>query len=433
MQGAEARLMHRPRHAKPRDQLVTHSPAAPTLTRRALLRTLASAPLTVAASRLWAAPPSAPRLLVVFLRGGYDAASMLVPYPSDDYYAARPTLAIARPGSGANAALMLDRDWGLHPALAPSLGPLWQRGQLAFVPFAGTDDLSRSHFETQDNIELGLPTNAVNLSASTAAPRNGFLNRLLAALGSPAPAAVAFTEQLPLILRGPQAVPNLPLKAVAGKGRGDVRHSRLIDSMYADTGLQAAVTTGFETRAQAQQALQAEMESANRNALGSRSFEGEARRVAVLLRDRYRIGFIDVGGWDTHVGQGGASGTLANRLGEVGRGLAALAEGLGPAWQDTVVVVLSEFGRTFRENGNGGTDHGHGTTYWVLGGSVRGGRIAGVQTPVRFNTLLQNRDLPVLNDFRGVLGGLMQRQYGLSMDRLQQVFPGAMPLDYQLL
>lgn len=407
--------------------------AAPT--RRSALRALAAAPLMASTSRLWAAPATAPRLLVVFLRGGYDAASVLVPYTSDDYYAARPTLAIPRPGSGADAAMLLDRDWALHPALAPSLGPLWQQGQLAFVPFAGTDNLSRSHFETQDNIELGLPTNAVNTTADRTdhTARSGFLNRLLTTLAPAAPPAVAFTEPLPLILRGAQPVPNLPLKGAPGKRRADARQSRLIDSMYADTPLQGAVTSGFATRAEAQQALQAEMDGANRNALGSRSFEAEARRVALLMRDRYRLGFIDVGGWDTHVSQGAAHGLLANRLGELGRGLAALPEGLGPAWRDTTVVVLSEFGRTFRENGNGGTDHGHGTTYWLLGGSVRGGRIAGVQTPVRFNTLLQNRDLPVLNDFRGVLGGVVQRLYGLSLSQVQQVFPGALPLDLQLL
>lgn len=412
--------------------------------RRAALQALAAAPLSVGTSHLWAAPASTPRLLVVFLRGAYDATSLLVPFTSDDYYAARPTLAIPRPtpnpseGAPANA-VMLDRDWALHPAAAPALMPLWQRGQLAFVPFAGTDNLSRSHFETQDHIELGLPTNdpsRLNPPATAPQQRSGFLNRLLTTLGAAAPTAAGFTEPLPLILRGPQPVPNLPLKAITGQGaaRIDARQRQLIDQMYADTGLQASVRSGFASRAEAEQALQAEMTMADRQALTSRSFEGQARRLAVLLRDRYRLGFIDVGGWDTHVRQGAASGLLADRLGELSRGLAALADGLGPAaWRDTTVVVISEFGRTFRENGNGGTDHGHGSTYWVLGGSVRGGRIAGVQTPVRFNTLLQNRDLPVLNDVRSVLGGLMQRQYGLSADQVQQVFPGAMPADLQLL
>lgn len=425
---------------------MAHAHRAPDPQRRTLLRTLATASLSLGTSHLWAGPASAPRLLVVFLRGAYDATHLLVPHTSDDYYAARPTLAIPRalqgdtrePASATrDTAMPLDRDWALHPAAATALAPLWQRGQLAFVPFAGTDNLSRSHFETQDSIELGLPTHAApHASRGEAPPRSGFLNRLLTTLDAKAPAAAAFTEPLPLVLRGAHPVPNLPLRAITGQGhrRLDARQQQLIDQMYADTGLQAAVRSGFASRAEAEQALQAEMTMADRQALTSRSFEGQARRLAVLLRDRYRIGFIDVGGWDTHVRQGAAHGPLADRLGELSRGLAALADGLGTAaWRDTTVVVISEFGRTFRENGSGGTDHGHGTTYWVLGGSVRGGRIAGEQTAVRFNTLLQNRDLPVLNDYRGVLGGLMQRQYGLSMDQLQQVFPGALPLDLRLL
>ncbi len=138
-----------------------------------------------------------------------------------------------------------------------------------------------------------------------------------------------------------------------------------------------------------------------------------------------QLGFVDVGGWDTHVGQGGATGALANRLGELGRGLAALADEMGPAWQRTVVVVLSEFGRTFRENGNRGTDHGHGTVYWVLGGAVRGGKVLGEQQAVSAASLHQGRDYPVLNDYRAVLGGLFQRMWGLPPQALARVFPDA--------
>jgi uncharacterized protein (DUF1501 family) len=414
---------HHADHPAPADPTGVDAP------RRRLLQAAGALPLALGSSRLWAASEAAPRLLVVFLRGGYDAHSLLVPYTSDDYYAARPTLAIPRPGpgAGADAALMLDPQWALHPALGATMLPLWQRGQLAFVPFAGTDDLTRSHFETQDTIELGQPT------LSNRNYRSGFLNRLAQALDSHA--AVAFTDQLPLSMRGSRPVPNLALGTLAGKAAVNDRQAQLIGSMYAESPLGGAVAEGFDTRAQAAQelqALQSEMVASARNALSAKGFEGEARRVARLMRSRWRIGFIDVGGWDTHVGQGGATGTLANRLGELGRGLAGVADEMGDAWKDTVVVVVSEFGRTFRENGNRGTDHGHGSVYWVLGGGVRGGRIAGVQQKVGYATLFQNRDQPVLNDYRSVFGGLFARMYGLSGDSLQDVLPASTPQDIGL-
>ncbi len=153
------------------------------------------------------------------------------------------------------------------------------------------------------------------------------------------------------------------------------------------------------------------------------------------MRASFDVGFIDVGGWDTHVneaGANGASGQLAAKLGDLGQGLAALAHAMGPAWRDTVVVVLSEFGRTFRENGNRGSDHGHGTVYWVLGGAVRGGRIVGEQVALAPDTLNQNRDTPVLTEDRTALGGLFARLWGLSAQQVQTVFPGSAALDLRL-
>ena len=175
------------------------------------------------------------------------------------------------------------------------------------------------------------------------------------------------------------------------------------------------------------------MEQAGRQAISAKGFELEAIRIAHLMQERYRLGFVDVGGWDTHVGQGGAQGYLANRFDELGRGLASFAQALGPAWRDTVVVVLSEFGRTFRQNGNGGTDHGHGSVYWVLGGGLRGGRVLGEQVAVERATLFQDRDYPVLNDYRALLGGLFARLYGLSRAQSAQVFAGVAPRDTGLL
>jgi uncharacterized protein (DUF1501 family) len=374
--------------------------------------------------RLYALPTSPARLLCVFLRGGYDCANLLVPYSSDDYYAARPTLAIARPeASAATGALALDSDWALAPAVRESLGPLYRDRQLAFIPFAGTEDLSRSHFETQDSIELGQPM------GGTRNLRSGFLARLASVLNGVAP--MSFTDALPLAFQGGGDIPNITLRSV-GKPAFDERQAALLSSLYAGHPLQSAVASGLELRAEVSRAMSEEMSAANRNAISTSGFELEATRIAQLMRTQYRLGFIDIGGWDTHVNEGGARGTLATNLQSLGGGLSAYAQALGTEWANTTVVVISEFGRTFRENGNGGTDHGHGSVYWVLGGAVRGGRVCGEQIPVRNTTLFQNRDFPVLNDYRAVLAGLFQGLWGLRSDQLERVFPGVTPVSLQL-
>jgi len=393
--------------------------------RQFLLAAAAATSALPISARLFAAPADTPRLLLVFLRGGYDCNSLLVPCRSDFYHEARPTLAIAPPDpANANSAIALDADWGLHPALRDSLLPLWQRKQLAFVPFAGTDDLSRSHFETQDNIEAGEPTSAHS------SYRSGFLARLAGCIGGAAP--IAFTDALPLCFRGAAGdVPNLSLRGVA-RPAFDARQAKILSGMYAGTPLAAAAADGLRLRQQVSAELQGEMTRANRGAANAKTFADETRRIATLMRARFRLGFVDVGGWDTHVNQGGASGALANNLDNLGRGLAAYADALGDEWRNTLAVVVSEFGRTFRENGDKGTDHGHGTVYWVLGGGVRGGRIAGRQVALAPRNLLQNRDYPVLTNYRDLLGGLLQRGWGLSPTRVQTVFPESRPLDLHM-
>jgi uncharacterized protein (DUF1501 family) len=381
-----------------------------------------------AAGRLYAAPNSGPRFLLVFLRGGYDSTNLLIPYSSSYYYECRPNIAIAAPDAALSAgAMALDADWALAPAVRDSIGAMYLQRQVAFVPFAGTDDLSRSHFETQDSIELGQPI------AGTRNYRSGFLARLSEALiGSPTHAApIAFTDALPLAFQGPGTVPNLSLRSV-GTPPFDERQARILSSMYSGHPLHEAVSNGLELRQEVAQQMADEMNSANRNAINTKGFELEAERMGRLMRDEYRIGFIDVGGWDTHVGEGAASGTLANNLTSLGKGLQAYASSLGNEWNNTVVVVLSEFGRTFRENGNRGTDHGHGTVYWVLGGSISGGRLAGEQTRLARSTLFQDRDYPVLNDYRAVLGGLFRSLWGLSGAQGEHIFQQAAPLDLRL-
>ena len=399
------------------------------MNRREFLLAAASAAVALPAlsftGRLFAAPANSPRFLLVFLRGGYDCNNLLVPYASDFYHESRPTLAIARPdASNPNSAIRLDANWGLNPVLRDSLLPLWQKKQIAFVPFAGTDDLSRSHFETQNNIESGQPT------ANRASFRSGFLARLSSQLvGVP---AIAFTKDLPLSFQGAaRDIPNISLKSDP-KSRFNAQQSAILSDMYKNTPLAAATADGLALPTTISSDLRNEMIKASRGAPSARSFAAETQRIATLMRDRYRLGFVDVGGWDTHVNQGSVTGGLANNLRNLGDGLAAYADTLGDEWNNTTVVVVSEFGRTFRENGDKGTDHGHGTVHWVLGGKVRGGRIAGEQVAVAQSSLLQNRDYPVLTNYRDMLGGLFGRIWGLSETRMQAVFPQARPRDLQL-
>ena len=392
--------------------------------RRQFISTAAVAPMLIRAGNLQAAPAAKSRLLLIFLRGGYDAANLLVPISSRFYYEARPDIAVARPSADLTSALPINADWGLHPALRETVYPLFQKGEVCFVPFAGTEDTSRSHFETQDSIELGQPMGAsINF-------RSGFLNRLAGVLNGADP--IAFTDQLPLVLQGAQQVPNISLRSLV-KPAVDQRQGSIIASMYRGTDLHAQVDEGFSVLDEVLREMSSEMDMANRNAMTAKGFELEARRIARLMKERYHIGFVDVGGWDSHINEGSGTGYLASRFDELGHGLAAFAQEMGPAWRDTTVVVLSEFGRTFRQNGNRGTDHGHGSVFWVLGGAVGGGRIAGEQVRVEQASLFQNRDYPVLNEYRSVLAGLFARQFGLNQNELGTVFAGVKQRDIGLI
>lgn len=412
--------------------------------RRQLLQ--AATGCLVSTRLLAAASAATPRFLLVFLRGGYDAMNLLVPTAGSFYREVRPNIAVAASADGKQKGpLPLAEGWGLHPVLQTSVAPLAAKRQCVFVPFAGTDDLTRSHFETQDSIELGQPLNARRDFGS------GFLNRLAAVLAGDNAAApreaIAFTDQLPLVMRGEMPVANLSLKQDPRKGDERLRAALL--AMYQGHPLQQRLAESFDVREEAARqvamaapaaassspAMAGEMEAANRNAITARGFEAEARRVARLMRERYALGFVDVGGWDTHVNQGGSGGYLAQRLDELGRGLAGFADEIGEtAWRNTVVAVISEFGRTMRENGNRGTDHGHGSVHWVLGGALAAaGPVAGEQQRIEARTLFQNRDLPVLNEYRAWIGGLLQRQFALSPAQLDRVFPGSVSRELGLL
>lgn len=401
------------------------------LDRRELLAGAAALAPLVIAGRAFAAPQAGSRTLVVFLRGAYDAANVIAPTGSDFYHISRPTIALGKPDpADPNAPIALDADWSLHPALRDSIYPLWQKKQIAFIPFVGTDDMSRSHFETQDTIEMGQPITGHRDYNS------GFMARLAAALGQDKP--IAFTDQLPLCFRGGPVIPNVALNAVGSKPAVPARDAALIAAMYkgqhsGTNDLGNSVAEGFQVRDTVFRTVDEEMKQASRGAVSPKGFELSARRIGRLMRDQFNLAFVDVGGWDTHVNQGGAQGYLATHVGELGRGLAGFADEIGPAaWLTTTVIVVSEFGRTFHENGDKGTDHGHGSIYWVLGGGVNGGRMAGPQVALSQATLNQGRDLPVLTDYRAMIGGLVARQYGLSVDRLATVFPATPPVDLRL-
>jgi len=397
--------------------------------RRRFVRAGAGAALALAGARVWGAPAAgSTKLLVVMLRGAYDGASLLVPYSSDFYYRARPGIAVPRPGAGDGAAIRLDAEWALNPAVRDTLLPLYAKKQAAFVPFSGSGDTSRSHFQAQDLMEMG-QGGAGSLDYSS-----GFLNRLVQALGSdPRAGGVAFTTNLALAFKGAVPVPNVSLRGGARaplpQGEGE-----RIAAMYEGTPLGSVAAAGIETRREVSQQLMTEMAESARGAGPARAFESQARVVGRLMASKssYSIGFVDVGGWDTHVNQGAAQGALANNLEGLAAGIAAFASEMGALWPGTVVVVLSEFGRTARENGNRGTDHGHGNTLWVLGGGVAGGRVAGEQVPVDERHLYQNRDFPVLNDYRSVLAHLFARLYGLDASRIERVLPGVNPRNYGL-
>jgi len=394
-------------------------------------------------SQAFAAPGAgSAKFLLVFLRGGYDAANVVIPVGSPFYYESRPTIAIPKPDpANPLAAIALPQrdgstNWALHPALKDTMLPLWNKGQLAFVPFAGTDDLTRSHFETQDSVETGMPVAAPGTTPHSYG--SGFLNRLASALDGAAP--VSFTDGLPTVMTGQAVVPNVSLKGT-GRAAFDARQMAILAGMYEGTRFEPLIAEGFDLRKTvAEQAemmasgsMSAEMQAASRNAITARGFELEARRMAGLMKDKFNIAFIDVGGWDTHVNQGNGQGQLATLLLSLSQGLAGFAEQMGDAWSHTLVVVISEFGRTFRENGTRGTDHGHGSAYWVLGGALQGGRFAGDEVLVTPGSLNQNRDWPVTTEYRAMLGGLFKRIYTMDNARLDQVFPKAAPRDLGLI
>ncbi len=363
------------------------------------------------------------RLIVIFLRGAVDGLNIVVPHGETAYYQARPKIAIPKPGDQ-EGVLDLDGHFGLHPALAPLI-PLWKQGTLAFVHAAGSPDPTRSHFDAQYYMESGTP----GVRNTT----DGWMNRLLGIVSGRTPIqAVTVGETTPRILAGRIPVANLASGRNADRplplDRPQVAEA--FDKLY--NGKDELSQTYHEGR-MARQALKsdldAEMKMANNGAPLPYGFAKDAQRLAKLMvqDSRIQLGFMDLGGWDTHVNQGGSKGQLARNLQQLGSGLASLVQGLGSAYRNTAIVVMSEFGRTVNENGNGGTDHGHGNVMWVLGGKVRGGKVYGEWPGLATDQLYQKRDLAITTDFRDVITSVLERHINLDKTKLNQIFPGYAP------
>lgn len=379
-----------------------------------------------ASSAVSASAAGKKQLVVLFQRGAADGLNIVVPFAEPNYYRLRPTIAIPQPRrGGADAALDLDGYFGLHPALAPLL-PLFQKNELAIVHAAGSPDPTRSHFDAQDYMESGTP--------GVKATEDGWLDRALATIpeenASPF-RAVAMGPNLPRMLRG----------STAGIAIPDLRQFKVQPQTAAMTNV---VEGGFE-------AMYAQSVDAALHGTGTETFEAidllrkidpakfppdngadypksqvgqRLQQIAVMIKAKIgaEVMFLDCGGWDNHVNEGGAQGQLANLLRDLGQSLAAFYQDMGDRMADVVVVTMSEFGRTAKENGNRGTDHGHANCMFAMGGDVKGGRVYGKWPGLEEHQLNDGRDLALTTDFRSVVGEILTKHLGVR--DLAPVFPG---------
>jgi uncharacterized protein (DUF1501 family) len=352
-----------------------------------------------------------------------DGLNVVVPHADAGYYENRPSLAIPR--AGESAVLDLDGNFGLNPALA-SLMPAWREGTLGFIHACGSPDPTRSHFDAQDYIESGTPG-----IKSTA---DGWMNRTLAALpgAHPPTEALSLGAALPRIFSGAMPVANIPQGSGATRPMplDNPRIEAIFDRLYdGSNALGEAYREGRQARERLLGELRQDTAEADNGAPGPQGFPQDAARLAWLIQhdSSVRLAFISLGGWDTHVNQGSTAGQLTNHLKPLGDGLAEFRQKLGPAYDDIVIIVLSEFGRTVRENGNGGTDHGHGNVMWVMGGPVRGGVVYGKWPGLARGELYQERDLAITSDFREPIAYILRIHLGLREAAVQKIFPQRPP------
>jgi uncharacterized protein (DUF1501 family) len=375
-------------------------------------------------ARTVAASPSRRRVLVtVFQRGAVDGLNMIVPFGEKAYYAARPSIAIARPGSGTDAALDLDGFFGMHPRLAPLKG-FFDARQLAIVHASGSHDETRSHFDAQDYMETATP--------GVKSTPDGWLNRYLHAKEHEKATpfrAVALAPQLPRALQG--IAPALAIGQINQFGIRAAGSSDMVQSSFEAEYAAAAESVLHQTSKDAFNAIRM-LKSADpsryapeNGAEYPRSAYGEAlKQIAQLIKADVglEVAFAESGNWDHHVNEGAGVGLLANRLDDFARGIAALVRDLGDRMADVVIMTMSEFGRAVAENGNRGTDHGHGNAMMVIGGNVRGGKVYGKWPGLAPEQRYEGRDLAVTTDFRSVFAEVVRAHMGLQNTQL--VFPG---------
>jgi len=362
-------------------------------------------------------------LITIFQRGAVDGLNMIVPFGERDYYAARPSIAVGKPNV-AEGAVDLDGFFGLHPRLA-SLKPLWDSKQLAIVHATGSPDGTRSHFDAQDYMESGTP--------GVKSTQDGWLNRYLHAREHAEATpfrAVALAPQMPRSLQGLE-----PALAIGQLGQFGIRAGQAtemvqasFESEYAAAADKVLNKTGgqaFDAVRMLKSADPSQYQPAN-GADYPRSGYGEAlRQIAQLIKADVglEVAFAEAGGWDTHVNQGSSAGQLALRLDDFARGISALARDLGDRMSDIVILTMSEFGRAVAENGNRGTDHGHGNAMMIIGGqNVRGGKVYGRWPGLAREQRYEGRDLAVTTDFRSVFAEVVRGHLGVTDTRT--IFPG---------
>ena len=398
--------------------------------RRVFLKSSALAMVGVGATPAWlsralyaqdAPSPRKKVLVAIFQRGAVDGLNVVIPHGEKRYYEMRPTIAIPRPNGTPETAIDLDGMFGLHPSLS-ALKPIFDSGELAIVEAVGSPDPTRSHFDAQDYMESGTP--------GRKATGDGWLNRALPPeTGKLSPVrAISMGAALPRALRGRNdavAINNLAEFQVK-----DAPSSMGFESMYGNSADKVLNGTGRETfeAVKLMQAIQKQAyDPANRAKYPNGRLGQSLMQIARLIKSNVglEVAFTDVGGWDTHVNEVGAKpsqGQLANLLADFGNSLAAFYKDLGDRMTDVTVVTMSEFGRTAKENGNRGTDHGHANVMFAFGGGVKGGKVYGDWPGLEPEQLYENRDLNLTTDFRDILGELVTRQLGNR--NMATVFPG---------
>ena len=369
--------------------------------------------------------PNKKKLVVLFQRGAADGLNIVVPFGEPNYYKMRPSIAIPAPSRGGEAAAIdLDGFFGVHPSLSP-LADLFHKNQLAIVHAAGSPDTTRSHFDAQDYMDSGTP--------GVKATDDGWLNRTLQSLpeeGATPFRAVSMGPNLPRTLLGSApavALPDVKQFQVLGGGAQSQMVQGGFEAMYAqtvDSALRGTGTETFEAIDMLKKANPSQYLPENGADYPKNRYGQSIQQVAQLLKANIglEVAFLDTGGWDNHVNEGGVQGQLSTLLRDLGQGLAAFHKDMGDKMEDIVVVTMSEFGRTAHENGNRGTDHGHANCMFLMGGPIKGGKVYGKWPGLAPEHLYEGRDLALTTDFRSVLGEVLQGHLGAK--NLNTVFPG---------